>query len=94
MLRIASVDVKQGEVYDHTHGPWKTLTVVYGDHAPLLARVNAHLTNALKYAANQNQAEMIQAYISRYENECRPIKSRHFLNATRLLLSIDVRLKV
>jgi len=41
--------------------------IKYGEFAPYLEECNFYLKHALKYAANQNQADMVQLYIDHYQ---------------------------
>ncbi|CAD8147171.1 unnamed protein product [Paramecium octaurelia] len=62
---VASVNEGEkdlGEVHHHK------VKLVYGDFAPFLNSVVTHLTAALQYASNDNQKNMIQAYIEHFKS--------------------------
>lgn len=64
-LLIASAQSKLA-THKHTHNDKEIqLDVEYGDFSSELANAAAALTEAKKYAANQNQIDMLDGYIKR-----------------------------
>ncbi|CAK87860.1 unnamed protein product (macronuclear) [Paramecium tetraurelia] len=76
---VASVNKGEkelGEVHNHK------VKLVYGDFSPFLNSVVTHLTQALQYAANDNQKNMIQAYIEHFQTgdvELHKSSQRHWI---------------
>jgi len=68
-IRLASSSKEEYEgkrVYEYEG---KTFTITRGDYSPLMGRVVAALQNdALPFAANDNQTNMIQEYIKSFES--------------------------
>eukprot|EP00053_Salpingoeca_punica_P013300 m.119961 g.119961 ORF g.119961 m.119961 type:complete len:739 (-) comp16167_c0_seq2:171-2387(-) len=64
-LRVASAVAKAGPVFENEDkaGSWDRIEVVFGDHAPFMQRIVDNLKQALRYAANETEQKMIQAYI-------------------------------
>lgn len=68
LIRVASVEHfkdKQHHAGDHTFHETK-YTVEYGEFSSILKDINHHLTEASKFADNQNQVNMIQEYLEHF----------------------------
>ena len=67
-LLIASADCEKGDVHDlEIEGNKVKITVKYGDYSQDLAKAVEALKEAKKYAANDNQASMIEEYIKSFQ---------------------------
>jgi len=53
-----------GKVYNYKD---KKFSVVYGDFSPFMYKVITNLKECIKYAANENQVEMLKHYIRHFE---------------------------
>ncbi len=62
-LLVASGESKPSS--EHTH-EGKSIKVVYGDFSEKLQKVAAELKQAVQYAANENQANMLKAYVDSF----------------------------
>lgn len=78
---VGSKTAAAAETKQHTY-EGKTFSIVQGDYAPIMKRVTDALTNALPYAANENQTKMIEAYIDSFDNgsiDAHKDASRHWI---------------
>jgi dipeptidyl-peptidase-3 len=67
VLLVASADTQPEVVHAFPlEGVDAKLTVRYGDYAETMSRVVKALTEARKYAANENQGAMIEEYVASY----------------------------
>ena len=69
-VKIASASTRaydQGTSSTHTY-EGKTISIVRGDYAPLMARVVDSLKKALLYTANEMQTKMIENYIQSFDS--------------------------
>ncbi|KZS89914.1 aflatoxin-detoxifizyme [Sistotremastrum niveocremeum HHB9708] len=82
-LRVASADASGPVSHDVQIGDTKfKINVQFGDHSESLAKVNAALKEAQKYAANDNQKSMIEHYIKSFKTGSVPEHqegSRHWV---------------
>ncbi|KLO16192.1 aflatoxin-detoxifizyme [Schizopora paradoxa] len=66
VLHIASTEQREGEHVVEVKGAKATLKIRHGDFAQTLHKVVSELEEAKKYAANQNQIDMIEGYIDSF----------------------------
>ncbi|KAI0054058.1 aflatoxin-detoxifizyme [Auriscalpium vulgare] len=83
VLLVASAEKNPSSTHDiQVESNAAKLTVQYGDFSDALKRVNAALSEAKKYAANDHQAAMIEGYIKSFETgsiEDHKEASRHWV---------------
>jgi len=63
-LLIASAESKPTKTVDYQD---IKIDIVHGDWSKLLAKVSHHLEQAIPYAANENQAEMLKKYVQHFK---------------------------
>ena len=62
-ITVGSIDQK---VEEHTFKGQK-FRIVYGEFAPFLKEVHYYLSEARKYAANDNQRDMLELYVEHFK---------------------------
>lgn len=65
-LASAEQEEKDGITVSPEEYKGHTFEVTRGDHSPIMALITANLAKAKEYAANENQAKMIEHYIKSF----------------------------